>query len=1535
MPMGWASADSELCRVVIQQSEACLRVYREDPSRIEEDAAIELSYSEGGYQRSQLFELMQNATDALRGTSGRIHIVLTSRALYVANEGQPFTERGATTVLASHLSRKAEEDIGQFGLGFKSVLAVTHRPTVYSRSGSFAFEREWAEAQIRNAGLTSSRYPVLRLARPVDPRPAADADSVLRELMQWASTVIHLPIHRDREHLASSLASFPAEFMLFAPQVSELRLDDREAGEHRVVRLHRDGEQLRLVENENTSSWTLVQRKHSPTAPALRDAGELAQRSAITVSWAIPLDGKRRNAVGEFWAHFPTGLRTTLGGIVNAPWKLSADRLSMLDGMYNRELLVGVLPDVVRDALPRLGIADDPGSVIDLLPARGREPRSWGDGIINEPIYEVIARARSLPDRTGELRHPVSLSLQPKDLPSEWLGAWSPQNPHQWVHESVDATTERRAKAERIIGLAEGRNGTFKEWIEAMVTDRTPASSARAIRLAAMISRMDRERNDQIRSARIVLLEDGTLGVPIRGQVFLRADDRSSGHRFLHPELINQPDLSEAFATLGIEILDRAGELRAALQRGPKVQEWGPVWALIDQIDAESAWAIINEEVPAPLTDHVFARTRSGKWRPLDTVFLPGDVIPVDSRNDTEYAVDPSLHTRHIPLLERCGAVAAPRLIRGLTEPWLDGFKLHQAERYQEAMRGSRPSLEYVVVEGPDIPWPLELLPVLSLTARAAITNAALRLGTPDPWKVSHKTRPEYPPKTITSPLVHRLFRYGVLPTTVGPAETQLCLHPEADVPDVFPKAEVTRGWASLLRLPMDLTHWEEESWALFINDAENRRPESAASIYASAAAHGIARPTHLLASITPHQATKRAADSVAVTNEQEVARSLLLAGIPAIRVDSDLELQILVEKWGLADGRDMLKEQIVPVPDSDPVLLLDKFPPLRLYESQIPDLDTLEIQTCSAIDIFVSTPQGQQARRTEHHRDGTRLLVENGADPEVIGRISAVLEVPLNADNILGEMARQAMNATVRSVRSKETIPEKLVAAIGADALRRHVPGTAITDLEVARHASLTPVEVAELALAVHGYDVLKELRGELADAGLQPPSRWAGGAEARKFVETLDFPPEYAGFPGTSLSAVLEVEGPVSLPKLHDYQQQVVDRIHDLLTTPREERRGMVTLPTGAGKTRVAVEAVVRLAAEEKLRGSVLWIAQTEELCEQAVQAWSYVWRAIGNGPMQVSRFWSQNSAEETGYGVFHVIVCTIAKLQNAVGDARYEWLKRAGLIIVDEAHGAITTSYTQVLSWLGGERTVSSLQIPLIGLTATAFRGTSETETDRLVSRFGANRLDAGIFGEDEPYEYLQRMGILANVRQKTLEGMDIEIREQDLKQLQQMRRLSRETESLVGQNSHRNGVILDSLIDQPDDWTTLLFATSVEHANAMAAELSYYDVTARPIHAGTDPALRRRYIEQFREGDLRVLTNYGVLAQGFDAPRVQAVYVTRPTFSPNLYQQMIGRGLRGPLNGGSEEVLIVNVDDNLVQFGDQLAFHHFDYLWNKEA
>jgi superfamily II DNA or RNA helicase len=126
--------------------------------------------------------------------------------------------------------------------------------------------------------------------------------------------------------------------------------------------------------------------------------------------------------------------------------------------------------------------------------------------------------------------------------------------------------------------------------------------------------------------------------------------------------------------------------------------------------------------------------------------------------------------------------------------------------------------------------------------------------------------------------------------------------------------------------------------------------------------------------------------------------------------------------------------------------------------------------------------------------------------------------------------------------------------------------------------------------------------------------------------------------------------------------------------------------------------------------------------------------------------------------------------------------------------------------------------------------------------------------------------------------------------------------------------------------------LLFAVSVEHAATMAALLSREGISAAAISSETKTGQRRYYIEQFRNGQLRVLTNVGVLAAGFDAPKVRAVYVARPTYAPNTYQQMIGRGLRGPRNGGTEECLLVNVADTVLQFEDRLAFYEFDYLWN---
>jgi superfamily II DNA or RNA helicase len=238
------------------------------------------------------------------------------------------------------------------------------------------------------------------------------------------------------------------------------------------------------------------------------------------------------------------------------------------------------------------------------------------------------------------------------------------------------------------------------------------------------------------------------------------------------------------------------------------------------------------------------------------------------------------------------------------------------------------------------------------------------------------------------------------------------------------------------------------------------------------------------------------------------------------------------------------------------------------------------------------------------------------------------------------------------------------------------------------------------------------------------------------------------------------------------------------------------------------------------------------------------------------------------------------------------------------------------------------------PLIGLTATPFRGaSSEEETRRLVNRFGANRFDIGVIPGDDPYPVLQERGILARVDHQLLDGGTLSLSADEPDHLETFRQLPRSAEARLGANRERSQRIVDSVRQLPADWPVLIFGTSVDQSNLLAALLSIAGVPTQVISGETDAGARRHYVEEFKRGRLRVLTNYGVLTTGFDAPAIRALYVARPVYSPVLYQQMIGRGLRGPANGGKDRCLIVNVGDNIAQYGHQLAFRHFDHLWNQ--
>ncbi|MFD3793306.1 hypothetical protein ABZ326_06020 [Streptomyces californicus] len=162
-------------------------------------------------------ELVQNAADAISGISddqsgfaGRAEIVLDpeNRTLYCANAGRPFSRNGITAITHAHFSGKRGDEIGRFGLGFKSVLAVSDAPQVFSRSVSFEFNSRTARNEINRIAPAVKRHPLLRTPTVVDPFSAFTEDPILAELAEWASSIVKLPHATNLVRLRREIESF-------------------------------------------------------------------------------------------------------------------------------------------------------------------------------------------------------------------------------------------------------------------------------------------------------------------------------------------------------------------------------------------------------------------------------------------------------------------------------------------------------------------------------------------------------------------------------------------------------------------------------------------------------------------------------------------------------------------------------------------------------------------------------------------------------------------------------------------------------------------------------------------------------------------------------------------------------------------------------------------------------------------------------------------------------------------------------------------------------------------------------------------------------------------------------------------------------------------------------------------------------------------------------------------------------------------------------------------------------------------------------
>ena len=429
----------------------------------------------------------------------------------------------------------------------------------------------------------------------------------------------------------------------------------------------------------------------------------------------------------------------------------------------------------------------------------------------------------------------------------------------------------------------------------------------------------------------------------------------------------------------------------------------------------------------------------------------------------------------------------------------------------------------------------------------------------------------------------------------------------------------------------------------------------------------------------------------------------------------------------------------------------------------------------------------------------------------------------------------------------------------------------------------------------------------------------------------------------------------------ELLDYQYYIKQRVLNNLNSQHLLERMLIHMPTGTGKTKTTMHIItnyMNFSLEKK--GLIVWVAHTTELLQQAYDTFLDVWRHLGDGEITAYKLWGNKVIENTDEPLNGIVFCGLSKLMSIESNnpQLYERLKRdCRLLVFDEAHKAAAKQTQKVIEGLMLMKTGYENRA-LVGLTATPGRTTEDSYDNNLLTNMFGNKLihiDANILNqinlgrlqalntvaEENIIKYFQERRILAKMQPERLsykkEFTSVELRVlsgalRDLGYDEQ--EYTDEQLEVLARNKARNMAILKRLRELNVEKTpTIVFACSVAHAKMLSAMLTLEEIPNSLVLGEMDPMDRKHAIEIFKDRDsgVDIIINYEVLTTGFDSKNIQCVFITRPTKSIVLYSQMLGRGLRGPLMGGNESCLLIDIDDNLDLFDNETAFTHFNDYW----
>lgn len=348
----------------------------------------------------------------------------------------------------------------------------------------------------------------------------------------------------------------------------------------------------------------------------------------------------------------------------------------------------------------------------------------------------------------------------------------------------------------------------------------------------------------------------------------------------------------------------------------------------------------------------------------------------------------------------------------------------------------------------------------------------------------------------------------------------------------------------------------------------------------------------------------------------------------------------------------------------------------------------------------------------------------------------------------------------------------------------------------------------------------------------------------------------------------------------KLREYQVAAITAIRKAWGDG--VRRPAAVLPTGAGKTVI----FAALAAQMHERGvKTLVLAHRHELIDQAANKLRATAPGLRVGIYKADRREVHNR---------DVIVASVQSLARA--ERRAE-LARAGirLVIVDECHHAVASTYMQTMRDLGcfhegglGDGAAA------LGVTATLGRS----------DRVALNQVWQEVCYRRDILPMI-REGYLVNAR-----GVQVKVAGLDLGGVKRSRGDFQDhalSEAMHAALAPR--AVARAYVEHAKDRAGILFAPDVAMAYEMATALNAEGITAAGIDGAMNMIDRRKVLTGFARGDIQVVTNCMVLTEGFDAPWCSAVVIARPTSSAPLYIQMAGRGLRPA--PGKVDCLVIDV------------------------